>query len=361
MTEIFKLSEVSIGEGTQNIYGSTESWHVVVILIYISISTLFLGRLSLGLIRISSLRRRGILECKSGHELVWTKEEFSPFSFFNTIFISESHAEKYTLDHVIQHELSHIKQHHTLDNLLVEILLSLFWFNPFLWGLRRSLKETHEYLADAGVQGSIKNIEEYQSLLLMQIGTLSRINLTCNFNSTIKNRIKMMYKRRSGHLAQLKPLLTIPVILSLTLIISCSASRKQSGNPAPPDISASEIAKENPAEEVYYIVEEMPEFNDGDPAIEFRKYIAQNLRYPKIAAENGIQGRTIVQFTVNCEGKVVDATIVRSVDPALDKESIRVAMASPDWTPGKQKGENVSVMYTFPINFVLQTKQKEDK
>jgi protein TonB len=98
----------------------------------------------------------------------------------------------------------------------------------------------------------------------------------------------------------------------------------------------------------------MPTFNGGDPATEFRKYIAQNLRYPEIAAENGISGRVIVQFAVNKMGSVVDAIVVRSVDPALDKEAIRVVMSSPKWTPGKQRGKAVKVLFTFPINFVLQ-------
>lgn len=107
-------------------------------------------------------------------------------------------------------------------------------------------------------------------------------------------------------------------------------------------------------EEVFYIVEDMPTFNGGEPATEFRKYIAQNLRYPEIAAENGISGRVIVQFAVNKVGTVVDAVVVRSVDPALDKEAIRVVMSSPKWTPGKQRGKAVKVLFTFPINFVLQ-------
>jgi len=107
-------------------------------------------------------------------------------------------------------------------------------------------------------------------------------------------------------------------------------------------------------EEVFYIVEDMPTFNGGDPATEFRKYIAQNLRYPEIAAENGISGRVIVQFAVNKVGTLVDGVVVRSVDPALDKEAIRVVMSSPKWVPGKQRGKAVKVLFTFPINFVLQ-------
>ncbi|MFC2089769.1 energy transducer TonB [Bacteroidota bacterium] len=107
-------------------------------------------------------------------------------------------------------------------------------------------------------------------------------------------------------------------------------------------------------EQIFFIVEDMPTFNGGEPAVEFRKYIANNLEYPEIAAENGISGRVIVQFAVNNVGRVVDAVVVRSVDPALDKEAVRVVMASPSWTPGKQRGKAVKVLFTFPINFVLQ-------
>ena len=107
-------------------------------------------------------------------------------------------------------------------------------------------------------------------------------------------------------------------------------------------------------EEVFYIVEDMPTFNGGEPATEFRKYIAQNLQYPEIAAENGVSVRVIVQFAVDKTGKVVDARIVRSVDSALDKEAVRVVMSSPKWAPGKQRGKAVKVLFTFPINFVLQ-------
>lgn len=115
-----------------------------------------------------------------------------------------------------------------------------------------------------------------------------------------------------------------------------------------------DMEEEFEEEEVFYIVEDMPTFNGGDPATEFRKYIAQNLRYPEIAAENGISGRVIVQFAVNKTGRVVDAVVVAGVDPALDKEAIRVVMSSPPWTPGKQRGKAVKVLFTFPINFVLQ-------
>ncbi|TVR74305.1 MAG: energy transducer TonB [Marinilabiliales bacterium] len=106
-------------------------------------------------------------------------------------------------------------------------------------------------------------------------------------------------------------------------------------------------------QEIFFIVEDMPDFQGGGQD-GFRKYIAENLRYPQIAAENGIQGRVFVQFVVNADGNVSDATVVRGVDPSLDREAVRVVMSSPRWTPGRQRGEPVRVAFTFPINFVLQ-------
>ncbi len=114
-----------------------------------------------------------------------------------------------------------------------------------------------------------------------------------------------------------------------------------------------EEEEEEVAEEVFFIVEDMPKFQGGDHN-GFRVWIQQNLKYPAIAAENGISGRVFVQFAVNGKGEIVDAVVVRGVDPALDKEALRVVKSSPKWTPGKQRGKAVKVQFTFPISFVLQ-------
>jgi TonB family protein len=116
---------------------------------------------------------------------------------------------------------------------------------------------------------------------------------------------------------------------------------------------ASESFKLN-GEDVYITVEEMPIFNGGDPAIEFRKYIFQNLRYPVDAALNGISGRVIIQFIINPEGKLINPDVVVSAGPILDQEAIRLINSSPLWKPGYQRGKPVNVIYTFPLNFVLQ-------
>ena len=104
--------------------------------------------------------------------------------------------------------------------------------------------------------------------------------------------------------------------------------------------------------EIFMIVEEMPEFPGGPEALQ--RYLSQSVRYPVIAQENGIQGRVYIQFVINQNGEVTNATILRGVDPSLDREALRVVEAMPKWKPGKQRNRPVRVSYTVPINFVLQ-------
>ena len=111
-------------------------------------------------------------------------------------------------------------------------------------------------------------------------------------------------------------------------------------------------AKEEPADQVFDMVEQMPTFPGGDA--ELMKYISKNLRYPAIAQENGIQGRVICQFVVGKDGQVRDVVVVRKLDPSCDKEAVRVLSGMPKWIPGKQNGKAVSVKYTVPIVFRLQ-------
>jgi periplasmic protein TonB len=105
-------------------------------------------------------------------------------------------------------------------------------------------------------------------------------------------------------------------------------------------------------EEIFFIVEDMPSFQ-GKGMEGFREWIVRNLRYPESAAANGISGKVYIQFAINSKGEVVDAVVVKGVDPTLDKEAVRVVMSSPRWEPGRQRGKAVKVQFTFPINFVL--------
>lgn len=119
-----------------------------------------------------------------------------------------------------------------------------------------------------------------------------------------------------------------------------------------PIVAAKEEKEEAEEAQVFFIVEEMPEFPGGEAAL--RAFIAKSINYPVIAQENGIQGKVYVTFVVDKDGGISEAKIARGVDPSLDKEALRVVNQLPKWKPGKQRGKPVRVSYTVPISFVLQ-------
>lgn len=172
--------------------------------------------------------------------------------------------------------------------------------------------------------------------------------------------------------------LLLPLTVIALFIVSCTDKDAPIEQIEP----AEEITAEAPEMEVFMVVEEMPTFNGGEP-IEFRRYIAQNLKYPAEAKEQGVTGKIIIKFIIDTEGKVVipdqeamakiegkplDEVVVAAYrkiaedaeEPdekyiqMLKAEVKRVVSSSPDWTPGMQRGKAVNVMFTFPVKFVLQ-------
>ena len=110
--------------------------------------------------------------------------------------------------------------------------------------------------------------------------------------------------------------------------------------------------EEESPQHIFVVVEEMPEFPGGQA--ELMSFIAKSIKYPVVAQENGIQGRVTCTCVVNRDGTIVDAQVVRSIDPALDKEALRVINSMPKWKPGKQRGKPVRVKFTLPVTFRLQ-------
>ena len=112
-----------------------------------------------------------------------------------------------------------------------------------------------------------------------------------------------------------------------------------------------QVGEASDEDEIFQVVEQMPEFPGGMEAL--LKYLGQNIKYPTMAQENGIQGKSIIEFVVNKDGSIVDPKVVKSLDPSCDKEAMRVIKAMPKWTPGKQRGKPVRVKYTVPVSFRL--------
>ena len=116
------------------------------------------------------------------------------------------------------------------------------------------------------------------------------------------------------------------------------------------------IAQPEPPKEeetkVFDVVEQMPSFPGGQSAL--LQYLSSNIKYPVVAEENGVQGRVVCTFVVERDGSITDVRVIKSVDPSLDKEAVRVVKSMPKWIPGKQNGSAVRVKYTVPVTFRLQ-------
>jgi protein TonB len=116
------------------------------------------------------------------------------------------------------------------------------------------------------------------------------------------------------------------------------------------------IAQPEPPKEeetkVFDVVEQMPSFPGGPSAL--MQFLSSNIKYPVVAEENGVQGRVVCTFVVEKDGSITDVRVIKSVDPSLDKEAMRVVKSMPRWIPGKQNGSAVRVKYTVPVTFRLQ-------
>ena len=120
-------------------------------------------------------------------------------------------------------------------------------------------------------------------------------------------------------------------------------------NVPPPPVEKKEEVKQVVENKVFDIAEQMPSFKGN-----VNQWLSQNLTYPAVAAENGIQGRVVVNFVVEKDGSISNVQVVRSVDPALDREAVNVVKRMPKWNPGMNNGQPARVKFTLPVTFKLQ-------
>jgi hypothetical protein len=152
------------------------------------------------------------------------------FSFFRFVFLNRSKVPPEDLDRVLAHELAHVRQFHSFDVVLAELLAAFQWFNPFVWPYKRSLRETHEYLADRAVIAQGCSLARYQLLIIEQHVGGRLLELASSFRtSQIKRRIVMLSRQETKGLARWKPLLILPLALALVLVFAESRTVVKEG------------------------------------------------------------------------------------------------------------------------------------
>lgn len=323
---------------------------VVVLLVRLAVQAFSLYRL---IVRMPEKEINGVrVKCLN--------DPSGPFSFFGWIFMNPAAVKEDEINEILTHEMAHVKQHHSVDVLLAEMVSICCWMNPFAWLLKREVRLNLEFLADRKVMEAGFATKSYQYHLL-GLAYNHKYGLSNNFNfSHLKQRIIMMNKKKSNAAGHIKYALFVLPAFALLVAgnISCSQDASQTED-AKEEVVApvSPEAKEAPAdstakEDVFMVAEQMPEFPGGMK--EMLKFLQENVKYPENAMKNNVQGRVIVQFVVEKDGTPTEFKVLRSVDPDLDAEALRVMKAMPKWKPGMQKGQVVRVKFTVPVSFKLQ-------
>jgi len=315
-------------------------------------------------------------------------DDVAPFSFFRHIVISEADYRDNARE-IISHEQAHIRLRHSYDVMLLNVLLLFQWWNPAAWLLKRELQQIHEFEADAAVLRAGVDARRYQLLLIRKsVGNLL-FSMANNLNhSSLKRRIRMMNKAKDKRWRCMKIVAVVPVVAAAMMAFAHprvedvvqqlseqtamltafdkvdgtadentqkeEQSMKNSSIEKRPDMAYTTKNEKTtmPGAVAYDVVEQMPEFPGG--SLEMMKYFASHIRYPKEAEEQEQQGRVIVQFIIDEEGRVANPHVVRGIAPSIDAEALRVVQEMPKWRPGRQQGKVVRVKYTIPISFVLE-------
>ena len=322
-------------------------------------------------------------------------DQIGPFSWLGRVVLSSADDGALT-SCILAHERAHVLLGHSLDLLLIELFLCFQWFNPAAWWLKKDLRLVHEYEADRYVLSSGFDACTYQLLLIRKSVGPKLYNMVHSFNNySLKKRITMitmMMKRKSRFWTQAKSLYVLPLGGFVLSLFACTDGKKPSVQEAQPmetqpieaqSAKPQEVAvKEQPRDSVAPFQEEKnqrvatttpvkepvkkssgkdahenledqdPSFPGGDAAC--MKWLRDNIKYPKEAIEKGIKGIVPVVFVVTKEGKITNVEVVRSPDPLLTEEALRVVRSMPDWIPGKRNGQNVDLQFALPVMFRLQ-------
>ena len=341
---------------------------------------------SIFIIRISKILKLIItneIETRDFYKLVILKSKQTAFSFFNYIFINKKLLEEKELD-IINHELIHCKQKHSLDLLFFEVLKIVMWFNPLVYIYQNRITLLHEYISDAEIV-KISDKKSYFNKLLSVTFNVENISFINQFykHSLIKKRIAMIMKNKSQKMKQLKYLLVVPLLMGMLLMSSFEKDTVELENEIPlmlnesfiGDFSTSIIKetqkvvlKKNdtvlPNDVPFAIIEEVPVFPGCEGTKqELRKCLQEKITMHVSTNFNSTMAKSLgltpgvkkifVVFTIDNKGNIKDVR-ARAPHEDLEDEAIRVVQSIPQMKPGKQKGIAVGVKYSLPIAFKVE-------
>ncbi|MBK9338143.1 MAG: M56 family metallopeptidase [Lewinellaceae bacterium] len=281
-----------------------------------------------------------------GAVLIRTDRARLPFSFFHWIFIPEHSEAGADFEKMLAHEQAHVRDRHSADVLLLELLCAAFWFHPLAHWYRRSLRTVHEFLADAAASRQTDR-RQYGLLLLRQAQPLPALVMANHFyQAPLKQRLLMLTRQASPAIRGWKYGMALPVLALLVFYFQKNAAEQRG-----PFVEKQPVHM--PAQ-----LEKQPEFPGGIPGL--IEYLSKNIQYPAVAREQKIEGKIVVTFVVDQTGAVTQVETVRVPDaapgyPEMAAEATRIIRQMPRWTPAETAGRPVSCRLSLPIQFKLET------
>lgn len=383
---------------------------LVVLIIYIGGLVAMIGRYLLSLLSVLNILRNS----KRENDCYINNNVESPFSWFNYIVISRADLER-NGKAMLAHERVHARRGHSYDLLFCDICCCLQWFNPFVWMLKEDLCAVHEYEADYGVT-HCEGIDyhDYQMLLIDKATEKQVPGIVNSINrSSLKHRMKQMYRKPSSKRALLKVLYVLPLSLLVMYAFASPQTAAKVNSVATSAVEALESAErtiadyakesieiESPestekaeakdvddletlATEYADIVDDpdiSPQYNGGADALV--QYLTSNIQYPSIARRCGVEGRIVVGFIVEADGSLSGAEVLSNMSSthmavvsgdtisaneggyieeddfnkaksALEEEALRLIKSMPRWMPGVHEGRNVRTEMLQPVYFNL--------
>lgn len=383
------VAQTVVADGGSGV-GEGLSLTQVLLAAYVLGVVLFVGKalLSVGsLLRL--IRRARCVEVRNGIRIYTMQGDISPFSWFRYIIMSEKDWQENRRE-IVLHEMAHIRRCHSMDVAVCNMMIVFQWYNPAAWLLKRELQTVHEYEADEAVLSAGVDAAHYQMLLIRKTVGERLFSMANNLNhNSLRKRITMMKIKRTNPMQKAKIAFVLPLA---AMTVAAFASQKVenlsekveqeseafssvSDNPVvravgeTARVAAVKVQEDKALEEASSMPmakdtaeaktgkkmpctdnpEMFPQFPGGHIAL--FEYLSKNIKFPKSKENEDVKVRVVTTFTVEKDGSITHAKIVRSQGEAFDNEALRVINGMPKWIPGMQNGKAVSVKYTLPITF----------
>jgi TonB family protein len=351
------------------------AWNEITAWLYTAGVCFYLIQFLVRILKFSRFVSKNRVIRKEGLKLVVTNSRYAPFSFFSFVFINKELYNNQDISTILAHEKIHATQFHSVDLLIIEVFKIFQWFNPFIWFLGRSLKNTHEFIADSRVIIGGFQMNAYQELLFTQATGIKFSSLANNFNhSPLKKRLIMITKRRSTAFSKTKTIMAIPLIFAMLYIFAdgtgnilrAQEKQKNQTNPQTTKNTVKDTLKGAVEDttlisrrDQYNELESYPQFPGGNE--KSLQFLNENIKYPDEAKKAKIEGEVIISFIVEKDGRLSNLKILRGLGGGCDEELIRVVKLMPLWNPGIAHGKPVRVAIALPVTFSLGNKKPGSK